>query len=348
MVSGARSVHERSPAMTRLSTVVCLATGLFASAAPAPRVEPAPPPLTPDNVAKLQPVGEIPIDGWELFWGPKGGEFSILQWRGPVDVPDAKTFKPLRKVAADRQLAHIAFARGGDLVAWSDNLTKQVEITELSTGKARKIDVGGTQADVRFTPDGKFLATGAYGKQATLWNVDTGEKVRTFDTDTDGGLRVVFTGDGKKLALSNRNSTTSIYEVATGELLHELPRRMTQEVRFNPGGTLLAAAYVDGTVGLWDVATGKSLHERATGGKEVYSLDWSPKGDLLATSGLEGKIIVWDPKELKPLKELDAPEWVIQVRFSPDGSRLFTAGGTALRSPDRKVTVWGIKDRATN
>jgi WD40 repeat protein len=334
--------------MARLCIILGLIVTLTASAAPAPRVEPAPPPLTPDNVARLQPVGEIPIDGWELVWGPMGGELSILQWLGPVDVLDAKTFKPLRKLAADRQLTHIAFARGGDLVAWSDNATKQVEITALSTGKTRKIEVAGTQADVRFTPDGKFLATGVYGKQATLWNVDTSEKVRTFDTDTDGGLRVVFTGDGQKLALSNRNSMTSIYEVATGKLLHELPRRMTQEVRFNPAGTLLAAGYVDGTVGLWDVATGKLLHERASGAKEVYSVDWSPKGDLLATSGREGKVVVWDPKELKPVKELDAPEWMIQVRFSPDGSRLFTAGGTSLRSPERKVTVWGLKDRAAN
>jgi WD40 repeat protein len=334
--------------MTRVSTLLALTTALAASAAPAPRIEPAAPPLTPDNVAKLQPVGEIPIDGWELVWGPKGGELSILQWLGPVDVLDAKTFKPLRKLAGDRQLAHVAFARGGDLVAWSDNATKQVEITELSTGKTRKIEVGGTQADVRFSPDGKFLATGVYGKQATLWNVDTSEKVRTFDTDTDGGLRVVFTADGKTLALSNRNSTTSIYEVATGKLLHVLPAGMTQEVRFNPAGTALAVGYVDGTVRLWDVATGKLLHERASGAKEVYSVDWSPKGDLLATSGLEGKIMVWDPKELKPLKELDAPEWVIRVRFSPDGSRLFTAGGTTLRSLDRKVTIWGTKDRPGN
>ena len=197
-----------------------------------------------------------------------------------------------------------------------------------------------------FSPDGQYLATGAYGTTATLWKTETGEKVRTFETDTKGGLTIAFARDGKTLALGNRNSTTTLHDVATGKQLHVLPKRMTQEIRFNPSGTVLAAAYVDGSVALWDVATGKLLHERATGANEVYTLDWSPRGDLLATAGLGGKITVWDPKDLTSLKELETPEWVIQVRFSPDGSRLFTAGGTQLRSPDRKVRVWGLPAHA--
>jgi WD40 repeat protein len=82
--------------------------------------------------------------------------------------------------------------------------------------------------------------------------------------------------------------------------------------------------------------------ERWTGGRETYSLDWSPRGDVLVTAGLGGKIILWSARDLTALKELEAPEWVIRVRFSPDGARLFSAGGTVLPSPDRKVTIWGL------
>jgi hypothetical protein len=42
------------------------------------------------------------------------------------------------------------------------------------------------------------------------------------------------------------------------------------------------------------------------------------------------------------LKELEAPEWVIRVRFSPDGDRLLTAGGGIQRDAGRKVVVWGL------
>ena len=60
------------------------------------------------------------------------------------------------------------------------------------------------------------------------------------------------------------------------------------------------------------------------------------------TAGRAGKIVLWDPRDLTALKDLEAPEWVIQARFSPDGSRLFTAGGTALPSPTRKVVIWAV------
>jgi WD40 repeat protein len=104
---------------------------------------------------------------------------------------------------------------------------------------------------------------------------------------------------------------------------------------------------VDGSVGLWNPANGELLRSRASGGKEVYTLNWTPAGDILATAGLQGKIILWDPRTLTPLKEIDGPEWVIQVRFSPDGSRLLTSGGTQMASPSRKVTIWGIPEDGT-
>src|SRR5262249_42168524 len=118
------------------------------------------------------------------------------------------------------------------------------------------------------------------------------------------------------------------------------------ELRFSPDGRVLAVAYVDGGIGLWDVATGRLLRARRAAAQEVYTLDWSPAGDLLATAGRGGQIILWDPGDLTALKELEAPEWVIGVRFSPDGARLFTAGGTLLPSPDRKVSIWGAASGA--
>jgi WD40 repeat protein len=66
---------------------------------------------------------------------------------------------------------------------------------------------------------------------------------------------------------------------------------------------------------------------------------------VLVTAGREGKVVLWDPRELKPLRELDSPEWVIQARFSPDGTRLWTAGGGTLPGTERKIVIWGLPDR---
>src|SRR5437879_1178806 len=117
---------------------------------------------------------------------------------------------------------------------------------------------------------------------------------------------------------------------------------MSHELKFSPDGKTLAVAYVNGEVALWDVASGKLLRARATGAEEVYTLDWGKQSDVLVTAGLKGKILLWNPADLTVLKELAAPEWVIRVRFSPDGDRLLSAGGGQLPGAERKVLVWGL------
>ena len=68
-------------------------------------------------------------------------------------------------------------------------------------------------------------------------------------------------------------------------------------------------------------------------------MSWSARGDVLATSGRQGRMTLWKAAELSVVKEFDAPEWVIEAHFTPDGSRLLTAGGSIQWSPDRQVTV---------
>jgi WD40 repeat protein len=331
--------------MHRLTAGLAVLGLLFLSAAPgAPLPEKQRPPITVENAEQVRPLSELPLDVWKIVWGPKRDELSFLSWEKPVEVLDALTYKSIRQVAADKKLVKFAVSPDRALLAWSENGTT-AEVQDVRTGKVITIQTQNDQPAVSFSPDSKLLATGGYGTHAKLWDSSTGNLVRTLEAGREGGLTVVFSPDGKRLAVGNRNDSTRIYEVATGKLVHELPEKMTQELKFNPSGGKLAVAYVNGSIGLWDADEGKLLQVQPTGAEEVYTLDWSPKGDVLVTAGLKGKITLWETRKLIPLKELPAPEWVIQARFSPDGTRLFTSGGGAQRNSDRKVVIWGVANR---
>jgi WD40 repeat protein len=321
---------------------VCVIAPAVVLAAPVPPPR-LPPPITAANAKNLRPLHEIPVDAWEVVWGPKRRELALLSWASPARILDATTYKPLREIGAKKALIHIAFAPGGDTLAWCENNT-QVEVHDRKAKKTMVLETGSHQSRMVFSPDGKLLATGGYGTHAKLWDVVSGKLVRALDAGgVEGGLMTAFSPDGKWIAVGNRNHTTHLYEVKTGTRMHELGQKMSHELKFSPDGKTLAVAYVNGEVALWDVLTGRLLHRRATGSAEVYTLDWGKNGDVLATAGRSGRIILWKAADLTTLKELEAPEWVIRVRFSPDGDRLLTAGGGIQRDSGRKVVVWGLQ-----
>lgn len=325
-----------------MRTVAVAATiFLLASISAAPLKEKKATPITPQNLQEVREIGAIQRDAYRFDWIAGSDNLVIMPWEDEIEIFDSLKLSPVQKLAVGKRLVQFGLSSDGKKLAWAEN-NSTITIEDLRSGKKLTFDTGNSQPTPVFSPDGKWLAIGGGGAKASLWDVATAKKIRDFDSDAEGGLTPCFSPDGKTLAIGNRNSDPRLFETSTGKLLHVLPKKMTQQIRFNPAGTVIATTYVDGSIGLWDVASGKSLQMTKTTGEELYTVDWNPKGDLLVTAGLKAKIIIWDAKELRPLKELDAPEWVIHARFSPDGSRLVTAGGGMLKSPDRQITIWGL------
>jgi len=50
---------------------------------------------------------------------------------------------------------------------------------------------------VAFAPDGKTILSGSWDGTLTLWDIATGQLLRTFSDDTNTVLGVAFAPDGK-------------------------------------------------------------------------------------------------------------------------------------------------------
>jgi WD40 repeat protein len=302
--------------------------------------------ITPRNVASLTPVATLDKnDIYRIAWSPERDRMGVVGWEAPVEVRDAISLRLVETIGDGKKIIHFAFGPKGRVVAYSENDgSNTAVILDPETGKTISLDAGNDQPGVVFSPDGKWLATGGYGTTVRLWRVEDGQLTRTFDAGpTTGGLTPEFSPDGRLLAIGNRNATTGLFDVATGNLLFSLPKRRSQELQFSPDGKTLAVAYVDASVALWKVADGSLLTERKTQAEELYTLDWSPDGSLLATAGLKAKITIWDPRDLSVLRELPAPEWVVNVKFTPDGLNLHTAGGARMPGGKRRLEILGIE-----
>src|SRR6185369_10466575 len=185
------------------------------------------------------------------------------------------------------------------------------------------LDTGNSQPGVVFDPTGTMVVTGGYGTTAKLWSVSTGAPIRELDLGRQvGALTPVFNPDGTILAVGNRNSMTYLFEMSTGRLLHVLPKASSHGLAFDPTGMTLAVVYVDGSLVLWDTTTGQQKNKVEALANELYTVDWSADGSLLATAGYNTPVTLWSAEDLSILNELECPEWVFSLKFSPDGTRL--------------------------
>jgi WD40 repeat protein len=300
-------------------------------------------PIMLSNVEKLGLLSETKTGARFLEIGPKENELLLYPRNGVLVVDDVH-FKEVRTIPAE-QVDGYRFSRDLSLISWLNG--KEVFIRNEATGDTIQFEGGENPGSAVFSPNNKVVVvgdtviTGSEG-QGSAWlrifDVSTGRELRKINITKSGygALQPVFSPDGTVLAVSNRNYETKLFDTKSWDLLHILPKRMTQEVSFNSDGTVLAAAYVDGSLGLWDVATGKQIRMVDSGCGELFSVAWNPAGDLLATCGptdsksgpnyerisIPGKVALWNAKTLEPVKDLMTVQWSGSVRFTSDGRRL--------------------------
>jgi hypothetical protein len=299
--------------------------------------------ITVENARALVCAGRIRRDVHDIVWSRDDDRLALVTFNKPVEICSGLDFKRVRTIGAGRRVVGFDFSPDPDVVAIAEN-SKKAFLLNLATGKELELATSNPQPDVAFSRDGKFLVTGGYGSQALLWSATSGKRLRKFNTGAPSGLRPIFSPNGRIVAIGNRNEATELFDAVTGQFLRVLPRAMSQDLKFDPSGKRLAVAYVGGSLGLWDVASGELIKSADARAEELYSVDWSPDGKIIATSGRNASVCLWNAADLALLHEIEAPEWVIFVRFNPEGTRLIFAGGAALPGGERSIRIFAVPE----
>src|SRR5262249_45835640 len=70
---------------------------------------------------------------------------------------------------------------------------------------------------VAFSPDGKTVVSGSIDRTVRLWDVATGQSLRTLQGHTDAVESVAFSPDGKTVVSGSRDGTLRLWAVLSGQ-----------------------------------------------------------------------------------------------------------------------------------
>jgi RNA polymerase sigma factor (sigma-70 family) len=280
---------------------------------------------------------------------------------GPVEIWDATTGKLIHRLG-NRHYSLVRFSPDGKQLAalagehtpGSANFAWNIDIWDVETGRDIRTLTGPKEyvSDMAYSPDGKTLLLGVFGKAISVRNVVDGKEVRRLrDLPTDvhtlalspRGDRIAFTefwlkqnapgsisyGPGTRVFLVNPRTGAELRRWT-------LPAKMTSEgtsekgwwwgVAFSPDGRKLAAWEKDGPIRVWDTETGEETRLLTDGLTHAGRAAFSPDGKTLAV-GDGGRVIrlldITSGTERVTTKGHRGG--VTALAAAPDGRTVFTA-----------------------
>ncbi|MET9896111.1 trypsin-like peptidase domain-containing protein [Streptomyces sp. NPDC006465] len=240
---------------------------------------------------------------------------------GPAWLWDTRSWQPTGP-PLEGAIGAVAFSPDGKLLATGDINLNQFDVQ----GNVRLYDTvthnrlppllpaqrpdGGTYSRghrgsvhaLVFSPDGKFLASGAGFGEIQLWDVARRRAVGKPMTDHSGDVTsLAFSPDGRTLASGATDGTVRLWDTQTRRQTGKPLTGHTTAVNavvFNPKGGFLASGGNDGRVRLWDVGTGHQIGGPllSEGGVAVHALAFNSKGTLLAGGG--ARLRLWNVSAL--------------------------------------------------
>jgi WD40 repeat protein len=186
----------------------------------------------------------------------------------------------------------------------------------------------------------ELLASASQDQTIKLWNLQTGQCLKTLKGHTAWVWSIACSSDRQLLASGSCDHTVKLWNIQTGECLKTLRghTNMVFSVSWNVDQRTLASGSSDHTVNIWDTQTGECLNTLCGHSAMVLSVAWSPDGRLLASGSQDQTIKLWDVRTGQCLKTLQGHSgWIWSVAWSPDGQLL------ASGSQDQTIKLWDVR-----
>jgi glucose repression regulatory protein TUP1 len=259
----------------------------------------------------------------------------------------------------------VRFSQDGKYVATGCNRSAQIfdvhtgeKVCVLEDHNAQDVSADLYIRSVCFSPDGRFLATGAEDKMIRVWDIQNRHIRNQFGGHEQDIYSLDFARDGRTIASGSGDRTVRLWDIETNQntLTLTIEDGVTT-VAISPDTLFVAAGSLDKSVRVWDIQSGQ-LVERLEGSEghkdSVYSVAFSPSGKELVSGSLDRTIKMWElgtqrgvgglsgPKSGKCVKTFEGHrDFVLSVALTPDTNWVLSG------SKDRGVQFWDPRTGTT-
>ncbi|KUK76386.1 MAG: Uncharacterized protein XD93_0948 [candidate division WS6 bacterium 34_10] len=194
-----------------------------------------------------------------IVYHPDGTLLAVTHWGKAVggtpyiNIWDIEKEEIVEKIDLKLNVGTLAnifkFSSDGNLRAIidrTDDFKYFVKLYDMdSDEEVLKIDIEKNPKDLDFSPDSKLLAIGVQGAPVTIYDVETGELLYTFNqTGFEYGVSnwiyaLTFTPDGKHVAVIRGDNSLELWRLPGGQPIEPRPKEVSQPAPL-PGDVLFA------------------------------------------------------------------------------------------------------------
>ena len=272
--------------------------------------------------------------------------------RGRLAVASARKEGTFRSALAwslrntDRQLSpefpftRSAISPDGNQVA-AGHFNGLVSLWDAESGRRTGVWPGHFRwvLDVAWSGDGQSLFSASADHTARQWNPATGELLQTLDGFSQAVNTMSANADGSLVAASDLSGRVVLWEPRQQRIRHSWQLTTNigcWQVRLSSNGRWLAVSEVRGQGGVWDTQTGRRLVQfdrpETPVSQVAIAVAFSPDDQRLVTASIGGQLRFWDTQTWRVTSTCAVASSPTDLRFSPEGRRLFLSEITALNA----------------